>query len=82
MNSECPLCKAEKITKWLCEDEVCWVAYCKSHPDKVIIVLKRHTPQPTPEEAEHIQQVAEKFFPNKKWRYPKSLPQHFHLHEI
>jgi len=78
----CPLCEAKKLTRWLYEDDMCWVAYCSSHPDKVLIVLRRHARMPTPEEAEHIQQIAEKLFPGKQWRYPHSILDHFHLHEI
>jgi len=78
----CPLCKREPLTKQLYEDDVCWIAYCTSHPSKILIVLKRHTPQPSPEEAEHMYEVAHKLFPNKQWRYPASLKNHFHLHEV
>jgi len=79
---ECPLCKREKLTKWYYEDEIVWVADCKSHPDKKLIVLKRHTSTPTKQELEHMKKIASELFPNKEWRGPRSIPEHFHLHEI
>lgn len=85
-NNECPLCRLarglDRITETLYEDNTVISCYCKSHPSKILIVLKRHTPQPTPEEAEHMQQIAHKLFPNKQWRGPKSILDHFHLHEL
>jgi len=76
----CELCKAEKLTEWKHEDEVCYVCRCKSHPQQWIIVLKRHARLPSPEEAEHVQQLASKLFPQKAWRYPMSILDHWHLH--
>jgi len=78
----CPLCKAEKLTEWLYEDDVCWVAYCINHPSKLIVVLKKHSAQPNHEEAEHIAAVMKKLFPNKRWRGPRSVVEHFHFHEV
>lgn len=78
----CPLCRKEKLTRWFHSDEVCWVAYCSSHPDKILIVLNRHARLPTPEEAEYMSQIADKLFPGKAWRYPRSILDHFHLHEV
>jgi len=82
--SECPLCRlcqGEVITKFYYEDEVCIVVDCKVH--KVpIIVLKRHSPQPTPEEDKHMRDVAERLFPRKKFRYGgRSIKDHYHMHE-
>jgi len=79
---ECPLCRAEKLTKWLYEDKLCWAAYCKTHPDKIIIVLKHHTRYPMPQEKAHLEMIAKTKFPNKKFRGPQSIKDHFHLHEV
>ena len=78
----CELCKAEKITQWLYEGELCWVAFCKSHPNKLIMVLKRHTPHPTQKELHYMKQVIARRFPNNHWRGPHSILDHFHLHEV
>lgn len=78
----CPLCKAEKLTKWYYEDDIIYICDCLSHPDKKLIVLKRHTPTPTEEEYNHMISIAKKLFPDKKWREPASIKDHYHLHEI
>lgn len=78
---DCELCRAEKLTEWKYEDDVVFVCRCVSHPDKWLIVLKRHTSQPTQEEMEYMRKIAERFFPSKQFRGPKSIPEHFHLHE-
>jgi hypothetical protein len=79
----CPLCEAKKITEWKHEDNVCWIARCSSHRDKWIIVLKRHAPFPTPEEHEHMMQLAEKLFPaGTQWRGPNSIKDHWHFHSV
>jgi len=59
--------------------------FCKSHPSHVIIVLKRHTRHPMPQEVAHMEVVAHNHFPNKKWKTSEqksSIPEHFHLHEL
>jgi len=77
----CERCKGEKVTEWKYEDDVCWVARCKSHPDKWMIVLRRHTAFPTQEEMIHLKEVALKLFPDKRFRGPRSVRDHFHWHE-
>jgi len=83
---DCPLCrlylKRELVTPLYYEDAICIIVDCATHPSKKLIVLKRHAELPTTNEAEHIQEIAYKLFPRKIWRYPASLPDHFHLHEI
>ena len=81
MSEGCPLCKAERLTRWYHEDGVCWVADCSSHPDKKIIVLRHHSKNPTPLEEKHMKKLAERLFPDKRWRGPKSILDHYHLHE-
>ena len=78
----CPLCKRERKTHWYYEDHVVWIADCSSHPDKVLIVLKRHSRLPTPEETEHMEELKRRFFPEKEFRYPRSILDHFHFHEL
>jgi hypothetical protein len=80
--STCPLCKAEKITPWYYEDSIVWVADCASHPNKKIVVLKRHTRKPTMQEKYYMNEVIKKLVLGKRWRGPKSIPEHYHLHEL
>lgn len=79
--TECPLCKREIKTELKYEDHVCWIAKCASHPDKWLIVLKRHTSVPLVIDLEHMTQLAWKLFPGKAFRGPASILDHFHLHE-
>ena len=78
---DCPLCKAEKLTKRYYEDPWLWIADCLSHPDKKIVVLKRHTDKPMRRELRHMYDVVYALFRDKKWRGPNSIKEHFHLHE-
>jgi len=66
----CPLCRREELTKLLYEDPICWVTYCASHPDKILVVLNRHTKDPSEEEISHLWRVIESKFPGRKWRGP------------
>ncbi len=58
MSEFCPLYRAKRLTWWYHEDKICWVTDCSSHPDKKIIVLRRHSKHPTPLEEEHIRKLA------------------------
>lgn len=78
----CDLCKAEDLTERVHDDPVCWAAPCFTHREKLIVVLKRHTTEPTREELNHIRAVARDLRPRSGWRGPVSIPEHFHLHEI
>jgi len=49
----CELCRAEGITEWFYEDEICWCALCR-HCHVPMVVLKRHTEHPTLPEAIHL----------------------------
>ncbi|MBW2561912.1 MAG: hypothetical protein JRE40_13800 [Deltaproteobacteria bacterium] len=81
--SDCPLCKAERLTEWKYSDDVCWVARCKTHGDKWMVVLRRHAREPTPEEMEHVKRVMDSVLPGRRWRYGgRSIRDHFHAHEI
>ena len=82
-DSNCPLCRAEHLTPWIWEDEVCWICYCATHTETPMIVLKRHSAEPTPEEMEHIKAVKNKLFPELRFRgHMQSLPDHWHEHLV
>ena len=42
---ECELCRAERVTEWFHEDELCWVAECESCSTPMV-VWKVHDPSP------------------------------------
>jgi len=81
----CPLCRLwhdrEIITPLHYEDDICISVDCSVHRIPQI-VLKRHAAEPTPEELQHINEVAQRLWPNVRWRPPASIPQHFHLHSV
>jgi len=80
--NDCPLCRAEKLTRRYYEDDVCWVADCTTC--KVpMIVLKRHTVHPTQNERDHLLLVVcrLKFSVTLGWYGDmKAIPDHFHVH--
>lgn len=81
-NSRCKLCQAERLTSRLYEDERVWIARCKSHPDKWLVVLKRHGGKPTEEERAYMLETAGKLLTRRYWREPRTILDHFHLHEV
>jgi len=79
---DCELCRAEHLTEWKHEDNICWVARCKTHPNQWLIVLKRHTAYPTQEELSHLKKIALKLFPEIHFREGASIRDHYHLHSL
>ena len=77
----CPLCEAKELTFRYYTDNIVWVADCLRHPNLKIIVLKRHTMMPTPQEKHYMQKIIRKLLFASNWRGPKSMPEHYHLHE-
>jgi len=47
-----------------------------------MIVLKRHTAFPTQDELAYLKKIALKLFPEKHFRGPASIRDHFHWHEV
>lgn len=84
MNQQCPLCRlcqGEIVTKLYYQDEKVIVVDCKVHL-KPMIVLKRHTAFPTQEELDYLKKIALKLFPEKRFREPHSIKDHWHWHEV
>ena len=80
---ECDLCKAEKLTKQYYEDNLLWIADCKTC--KVpIIVLKKHQAKFTAEEKFYITDIVMEKFGEKApnhldWKM-KTIKDHAHCH--
>jgi len=87
-NEECLLCRLarglDRVTEVLHEDNTVISCFCKSHPNQILIVLKRHTAYPTQEELGHMKKIALKLFPEMHFRDSSSgsIRDHFHLHSI
>jgi hypothetical protein len=81
----CPLCVAEQRTAWLYADDVCWVALC-STCGVPMVVLRRHTTEPTPAEKRHmldalISSVRKSCTgPIRITSDMRTHPEHYHLH--
>jgi len=76
----CELCKQEKLTVWLHEDNICFICKCKSCYSWMI-VLKRHG-KPTPSELQHLKRISHRFFPHKIWRCCSKNKEHWHEHFV
>ena len=80
----CMLCKAEKITPWFYEDEICWIAECEICAVPMV-VWRFHGTQPPDEHLahmrEHVSDVAARevgaFFIDDHMR---NIPDHWHAH--
>jgi len=81
MKGKCPLCSLERKTEWRYEDERVVICRCLSHPEKWMVVLRRHTVEPTEEEDAYMRKVMRRLFPGIRLRGPRTVP-HYHLHEV
>lgn len=85
---DCLLCRAEKITPWHHEDDICWIADCFQCATPMV-VWKRHGTEPSAGEKQHMLDqlaiVAHARFGESHdgfWVDPemRSIPNHFHSH--
>jgi hypothetical protein len=53
IESGCMLCRAERITPWYHEDDVCWIAQCEICAVPMV-VWRSHGVTPPPAELEHM----------------------------
>jgi len=79
----CELCRLEKLTEWKYEDDILVICKCKTHPNKWMAVLRRHTKEPNLTEKYCIVGMINLHFNDDvKWRGPNSIKDHYHLHEV
>lgn len=79
-DDSCPLCKKEKKTHWYYSDTVCWVADCLTCQIPMI-VLVRHSMDPTDFEFRHLPEIVETLFPGAKLRKKQRVVKdHLHWH--
>ena len=81
---KCMLCRAEKITPWFHEDDVCWIAECDICAVPMVVWRFHGTRPPEPHVAhmrERIREVAARevgdFFIDDHMR---NIPDHYHAH--
>jgi hypothetical protein len=83
-DAKCMLCRAEKITPWFHEDDVCWIAECEICAVPMV-VWRFHGTQPPDAHLTHmrerIREVAARevgeFFIDDHMR---NIPDHWHAH--
>jgi hypothetical protein len=84
MPSNCMLCRAERITPWFHEDEICWIAECEIC-ETPMVVWRRHGVDPPEEHLSHmlahLKTVAERQI-GEHWldRHMRNIPDHWHAH--
>lgn len=85
---DCLLCKAEKVTTWHHEDDICWIADCFQCATPMV-VWKGHGTEPPAEQREHMLEqlgiVAMRLFGESHGGFwvdgeMRSIPNHFHAH--
>lgn len=85
-NDDCELCAAKRVTPWIHEDSLCWLAVCASCY-LPLVTLRRHSISPTPAEREHmlglLKAASANLAPRMKWRIDterRKIPTHWHAH--
>jgi hypothetical protein len=80
----CDLCRAERITPWYHEDDVCWIAECEIC-EVPMVVWRWHGTEPLAEERTHMMarlgEVARARI-GEFWvdDHMRNIPDHFHAH--
>lgn len=85
IDPDCLLCKAERITDWFHEDDLCWIAEC-TQCDLPMVVWKRHDASPDDEVKELLHaRLAEVVA--RDWTFQhyvddhmRMIPDHYHAH--
>lgn len=84
-HDSCDLCRAEKLTEWFYEDELCWIAECTICATPMV-VLRWHTRAPDAELKAALHQrlagvVADRFtFEHYVDDEMRRIPDHYHAH--
>ena len=72
----CPLCAMKVSTPYKLI-----IVKCSTHKDCWMLVWGEHTGYPSKEDKKKMLQILEIILPNRKWRVPRSIPEHWHFHE-
>jgi len=82
----CELCEAARITPWVHEDDICWVADCEICAVPMV-VWKRHGPEPPDAERAHMLATLERIGTERFGEggfnldaVMRQIPDHFHAH--
>jgi len=79
----CPLCKLEKKTEWLYEDDKLVVLVCQTC-GVPMMVLREHKAMASPEDMLYMEKVREGRFPEWRWRGVgmRQVTNHYHWHLV
>jgi hypothetical protein len=81
----CPLCRAERVTRWYFEDEECWVADCLVCATPMVVWRPHGLPEDELERrllARLARAAAERYGPDGFWidGTRRRIPDHWHAH--
>jgi hypothetical protein len=82
--ARCQLCRAERLTPWFHEDDVCWIAECDICAVPMV-VWRAHGTDPPPEQRAHMRQRLEAVAAAQLgafWidEHMRNIPDHYHVH--
>jgi hypothetical protein len=85
VDDDCDLCRADKLTRWYHEDDLCWVAECNICATPMVVLRHHHR---RPDEAvlaalhERLAQVVATYFTFEHWidDEMRRIPDHYHAH--
>jgi len=80
----CPLCRADRITPWFHEDEICWIAECELCAVPMV-VWRWHGTAPPDEHVEHMRArlagvAAAELGAHYVDGVMRNIPDHWHAH--
>lgn len=80
----CDLCRAERLTPWFHEDEVCWIAECEICAVPMVVWRWHGTAPPAGEHEHMLAQLRQVAGPRlgEFWidDHMRNIPDHFHAH--
>ena len=82
--ADCMLCRAERITPWFHEDEICWIAECDIC-EVPMVVWRSHGTSPPEDQLRHMQAKLREIAAARLGEFwidghMRNIPDHFHAH--
>ncbi len=80
----CDLCRAEKLTPWFHEDDICWIAECEIC-EVPMVVWRWHGTTPPAEHVDHMRERLGEIAVVQLGEYyvdghMRNIPDHYHAH--
>jgi len=81
---DCLLCRAEQVTPWYHQDDLCWIADCLVCATPMVVWRSHGLPDAATREAmlERLKTIADGVYPEGWWLdgEMRQIPDHFHAH--